>query len=662
MSKLGLGVSVILLSALTHSVYAQDTDGDGLSDADEITLGTDPAVANDTDGDGIFDFFEDDADGDGLFDAFECYGSQQADYTIENPSFETPDYLSQGYSPDDYSVSSAIVQWETEGPHHEIRVGQNAYDGDNQLEINSTGAHDIWQSITTDPGAHLIWQFAHKKRRFADDVLSLKIAPPPATDAADEVFRATSGFSWAVYSGVYTVPAGQGTTEIRFDPIFPTDSAGNFFDAVQVKQYCTNDTDGDGAPDWLDCVDTDGDGICDHEDDDDDGDGIDDLSEMSCVNGVSPTSALPPTSDMSPLGPDNSTIDTPYNWLGGNLATTVSALAGTVDGRINFTGGVGSSARVVFDPPVTSLDFAIGDLDNGEKKDLRAYDTQGQLIALTPHMTSKTSNVSLRSQGGQSVRVFDEGASNGNTYDRYVRFHVDGPGISRLEADFVSRTESSGNADFRVINACIALDADSDGVSDHLDDDMDNDGVNDTNNDNCPSISNSDQLDTDGDGAGDACDGDDDGDSVADGADNCPLIANSDQANVDGDGFGDLCDADDDGDGIADGADNCPLMANSDQANVDGDAFGDVCDGDDDGDGLADGVDNCPLIANSDQANADSDSAGDVCDADDDGDGVADGADNCPLMANSDQANADGDSVGDVCDDDDDARWHCGRC
>ena len=99
-----------------------------------------------------------------------------------------------------------------------------------------------------------------------------------------------------------------------------------------------------------------------------------------------------------------------------------------------------------FDPPVTSLDFAIGDLDNGEKKDLRAYDAQGQLVALTPHMTSKTSNVSLRSQGGQSVRVSDEGASNGNTYDRYVRFHVDGPGISRLEADFVSRTESSGNA------------------------------------------------------------------------------------------------------------------------------------------------------------------------------------------------------------------------
>ncbi|MDA8660876.1 thrombospondin type 3 repeat-containing protein [Luminiphilus sp.] len=570
--------SLVFCTLLTHSVYAQDSDGDGLSDADEITLGTNPAVANDTDGDGIFDFFEDDADGDGLFDAFECYGSQFADYTLENPSFETPDLISQGYSPDDYRRSSAIVQWETEGPHHEIRVGQNAYDGNNHLELNSTSAYDIWQSITTQPGAHLIWRFAHKTRRLADDVLSLKIAPPPATNPANEVFRATSGRSWTVYSGVYTVPGGQGTTEIRFDPIFPTDSAGNFFDAVQVKQYCTNDTDGDGAPDWLDCVDTDGDGTCDHEDDDDDGDGVDDRSEMSCVNNISPTSSIPPSSDMSPLGPDNSTIGTPYNWLGGNLVTTVTALAGSVDGRINFTGGVGSSARVVFDPPVTSLDFAIGDLDNGEKKDLRAYDPQGQLVALTPHMTSKTSNVSLSSQGGQSVRIYDEGASNGNTYDGYVRFHVDGPGISRLEADFVSRTEGSGNGDVRVINACIGLDADSDGVSDHLDDDMDNDGVKDTNKDNCPAISNSNQLDTDGDGIGDACDADDDADGVADAADNCPLVSNNDQADADTDGGGNVCDQDDDGDGITDVLDNCPLNANPQQSDADVDGSGDACD------------------------------------------------------------------------------------
>ena len=34
--------SLVFCALLTHSVYAQDSDGDGLSDADEITLGTNP--------------------------------------------------------------------------------------------------------------------------------------------------------------------------------------------------------------------------------------------------------------------------------------------------------------------------------------------------------------------------------------------------------------------------------------------------------------------------------------------------------------------------------------------------------------------------------------------------------------------------------------------
>ena len=54
MSKGVIAVVAFVLFSLTHSVYARDTDSDGLSDADEITLGTDPAVADDTDGDGIF--------------------------------------------------------------------------------------------------------------------------------------------------------------------------------------------------------------------------------------------------------------------------------------------------------------------------------------------------------------------------------------------------------------------------------------------------------------------------------------------------------------------------------------------------------------------------------------------------------------------------------
>ena len=60
--------------------------------------------------------------------------------------------------------------------------------------------------------------------------------------------------------------------------------------------------------------------------------------------------------------------------------------------------------------------------------------------------------------------------------------------------------------------------------------------------DNCPSITNQNQIDGDTDGAGDVCD-------------NCPTATNPLQEDFDGDALGDACDPDDDNDGALDGAD-----------------------------------------------------------------------------------------------------------
>jgi len=95
--------------------------------------------------------------------------------------------------------------------------------------------------------------------------------------------------------------------------------------------------------------------------------------------------------------------------------------------------------------------------------------------------------------------------------------------------------------------------------------------------DNCPQVSNANQLDTDADGAGDACDLDFDEDEVLNALDNCPLHANPTQSNVDGDRFGDACDPDDDNDGMSDGweADNGfdPLLAADGGTDSDGDGY-----------------------------------------------------------------------------------------
>lgn len=58
--------------------------------------------------------------------------------------------------------------------------------------------------------------------------------------------------------------------------------------------------------------------------------------------------------------------------------------------------------------------------------------------------------------------------------------------------------------------------------------------------------------------------------------------------------------ADSDGDGILDCMDNCPGVHNPDQADFDGDGVGDVCD-------------NCIWLANPDQADLDNDGIGDAC-------------------------------------------------
>jgi hypothetical protein len=70
---------------------------------------------------------------------------------------------------------------------------------------------------------------------------------------------------------------------------------------------------------------------------------------------------------------------------------------------------------------------------------------------------------------------------------------------------------------------------------------------------------------------------DSDDDDIDDPIDNCPLISNVDQLDTDSDGTGDACDTDDDNDGVDDDRDNCPLVSNADQVDTDSDGIGDAC-------------------------------------------------------------------------------------
>jgi len=165
---------------------------------------------------------------------------------------------------------------------------------------------------------------------------------------------------------------------------------------------------------------------------------------------------------------------------------------------------------------------------------------------------------------------------------------VDGDGYSDLLAGANNDDNTFGNAgSARLFSGDINYsywDTDGDGYKDPSDlfrldpaewADQDTDGVG-NNGDNCPSISNPDQLNTDGqpDG-GNACDNDDDNDGVPDGSDAFPLDPTES--------------VDTDNDGVGNNGDNCPSISNLDQLNTDGQPDGgNACDNDDDNDGMPD--------------------------------------------------------------------------
>ena len=210
------------------------------------------------------------------------------------------------------------------------------------------------------------------------------------------------------------------------------------------------------------------------------------------------------------------------------------------------------------------------------------------------------------------------------------------------------------------------VDIDEDGIGDACDVciDVDEDNVCDDV-DNCPLIANEDQIDIDADGIGDACDVciDVDEDLVCDNVDIC--LVGDDAADQDGDLIPDACDIcpldadnDADGDGVCGNVDIC--LAGDDNVDQDQDGQPDACDicpadplNDADGDGVCGNVDICEL--GDDNVDQDNDLIPDACDIcpadplnDADNDGVCGNVDICEL--GDDNLDADLDNVPDACD------------
>ncbi|WP_426247228.1 GEVED domain-containing protein [Nocardioides sp. LHG3406-4] len=139
-------------------------------------------------------------------------------------------------------VSGVVELWR-DGTQIDGLPAVPAYEGKQFAEFGG----GYYQDIATIPGTTLTWRFAHRGRRGTDTVrLMLGASPVPGQTFTSNSSRdvTTGNTGWRVYSGSYTIPAGQNVTRLQFQAIAAAGgqglAVGNFLDAIELGVTCTD--------------------------------------------------------------------------------------------------------------------------------------------------------------------------------------------------------------------------------------------------------------------------------------------------------------------------------------------------------------------------------------------------------------------------------------
>jgi hypothetical protein len=322
----------------------------------------------DNDGDGIENNTDQDDDNDGIIDTIEC-GTCISDPFV-NGSFETP-----VIGPATYSIepTTNVTGWQTSAePFIEIwSTGFNgvpAAAGNQFAELNANVPGILYQTFCLNgAGGTIYWSIKHRGRDGSDtayvkfgDTLANAIASTPIVTMVD------GNTSWGSYSGTYSIPLGQTSIILTFQA-GPTASGsasvGNFIDDVQIIIN-------------QNCIDSDGDGIADSFDVDDENDGIPDIEEAGFKAYSNGKSTMDRTSPATWLDANN-------NGLNDFIETMISGGTYTIpdtdgDGIPNFL-DMDSDNDSLFDVDEAGLLNGDGDINGDGKGDGLDSDSDGLL-------------------------------------------------------------------------------------------------------------------------------------------------------------------------------------------------------------------------------------------------------------------------------------------
>ncbi|MFD1063384.1 hypothetical protein ACFQ1Q_09020, partial [Winogradskyella litorisediminis] len=257
--------------------------------------------------------------------------------------------------------------------------------------------------------------------------------------------------------------------------------------------------------------DTDGDGVNNSVDLDDDNDGILDINELECssgfvdlnqaftnndtgTNGGTATASL---TDIYPFSLSSGvSLDATFElfgtaeWSAGVYSEAVAGVSGdyieTQPDNTDFPNGDVAVYTYTFSQQVFNVNFKFGGLDNSDRVDFTALNGV-EIVPVQLSDLNLGANVTITGQSAVST------AGGANAPSNSIAVSIQGP-VTEIQLTVGKQNGNSGDVtmQFYELEYCIARDTDGDSLPNHLDTDSDNDG--------CPDSLESGAIDTNSDG------------------------------------------------------------------------------------------------------------------------------------------------------------------